>query len=135
MGKKVVLDTNLLISALGWKGKPREIFDKAIRGKFKLVISTKQLAELSETMDYPKLGFTEEQKLRFLALVLEISSLIEPKEKLTIIKEDPDDNEVLECAVSCNADYIISGDRHLLKLKEFKGIKILTAKKFLNIIK
>ena len=75
--KKVVLDTNILISTLGWKGKPREIFNRIIKGEFELMISTEQIEELSEAMNYPKLGFTEEQKLRFLTLVLEIANLIE----------------------------------------------------------
>lgn len=136
MGKgKVILDTNIFISALGWKGKPREIFNRIIKGEFELVISTEQVAELSEAMNYPKLGFTEQQKLRFLAIVLEIANLVEPKEKINIIKEDSDDNIILECAVSSNADYIISGDQHLLKLKEFKGINVVTPKEFLDLAK
>lgn len=130
--KKVVLDTNILISALGWKGKPREIFNMIIKGEFELVISTEQVAELSETMNYSKLGFTENQKLRFLALVLEISNPLEPKEKINIIKEDPDDNIILEAALAGKANYIVSGDQHLLKLKEFKRIKIITARELLT---
>lgn len=133
--KKVILDTNILISALGWEGKPREIFNRIVKGKFELVTSPEQIAELSEAINYPRLGFTEEQKLRFLALVLETASLVESKEKLDIIKEDPEDNRILECAISSDADYIVTGNKHLLKLKKFRETKIITAKKFLNIYK
>ena len=61
-----------------------------------------------------------------------ISALVEPELSLNVVAEDPDDNRVLECAVSGRADYVISGDRHLLKLKEHGGIPILTAREFLN---
>jgi len=60
---------------------------------------------------------------------------ISPKEKVSFIKEDEKDNIILECAVSANADYIVSGDYHILNLKEYKGIKIATAAKLLEILK
>ena len=132
--KKLVLDTNNLISALGWKGNPKTIFNQIIEEKFELLLSGKQMNELLRVADYPKFKFTQEQKDRFISIILEISTLIETKENLNIIKEDPQDNMILECALEGKADYIISGDRHLLGLKEFRGIKIVTAKQFLEII-
>jgi uncharacterized protein len=60
---------------------------------------------------------------------------IKPKEKVTVIKDDPEDDRILECALDCNADYIVSGDGHLQKLNKFKDIRILTAKQFLDIIR
>ena len=63
MGKKrIVLDTNILISALGWSGNPRIIFDKVIEGEFELILSFKQLDELLRVLNYPKFKFTYEQK-------------------------------------------------------------------------
>ena len=62
------------------------------------------------------------------------TNFIEPKEKVEAIKEDPDDDKILECAVACKAKYIVSYDNHLLKLKEFRRIKILTPKEFLRLI-
>ena len=71
MGKtKVILDTNILISALGWKGNPRKIFNKVIQGEIEFVSSDEQFVELSKTLNYPKFGFTEEQKDRFKSLIL-----------------------------------------------------------------
>lgn len=132
--KKVILDTNILISALGWKGNPRAIFNKVINGKIELIISFKQIGELLRVMEYPKFKFSKEQKDRFLSILLEVSTLVTTTSKLDIIKEDPDDNLILEPANEMKIDYIISGDEHLLKLKEFKGTKIVTAKQFLQLV-
>src|SRR3989339_1328599 len=127
MGKtKATLDTNILISALGWNGNPRQIFEKIIEGEVELVISEEQFDELSEALNYPKFEFREEQKDRFKALILEIATFVKPIEKISEVKEDPDDNMILETAVAGDAEYIISGDADLLKLKEFRGIKIIT---------
>ena len=67
--------------------------------------------------------------------IISFSEIIEPKEKVNIIMEDPDDNRVLECAKEGNVDYIVTNDRHLLKLKEFEGIKIITPAELLRLIK
>ena len=136
MGKKrIILDTNILISALGWKGNPRIIFERVIAGEFELILSYKQLNELLRVLDYPKFKFTDEQKDRFLSILLEVATLVKTKSDVDAIKEDPSDNIMLEPANEMKIDYIISGNDHLLKLKEFKGAKIVTAKEFLDIVK
>ena len=133
--KKAVLDTNILISALGWKGNPNQVFDRIVKREVELVISDKQFNELSEALDYPKFQFTEEQKDRFESLILEIATFVKPLEKIDVIKNDPDDNMHLEAAVAGNVKYIVTGDPDLLDLNEFRGIKILTPKEFLELIK
>ena len=130
---KVVLDTNILISALGWEGKPKRVFDQVVDGTLELIMSREQFEELSRALDYPRLQFAQEQKERFKTLILEIATIVKPQEKITIIKEDPDDNMFLECAVAGNAKYIVSGDSDLLELKEFRGIKILSPDEFLTV--
>ena len=133
MGKtKATLDTNILISALGWKGNPNKVFDMIIGGKVELIISDEQFAELAEVLEYPKFQFTQERKDKFKSLILELATLVKPVEKVDVIKEDPDDNMHLEAGVSGNVEYIVSGDPDLLDLKEFRGIKIRTAKEFLE---
>ena len=82
--KKIVLDTNILISALGWRGKSNEIFKKVLNKEFELIMSGKQVGELQRVMDYPKFKFTDEQKTRFLNIVLEAASLIEIVGKLNV---------------------------------------------------
>src|SRR3989344_2556929 len=131
--KKVVLDTNILISALGWKGKPKLIFEKILNGELELIISDKQSEEIIEVLDYPKFNFSNEQKSSFINILLEVSALIKIDKIFDVIKEDPDDNIIITSAVIGKADYIISGDEHLLKLKEFKRVKILNANDFLSL--
>ncbi len=130
--KKVLLDTNILISALGWNSKPKEIFRKCIAGELKLITSPEQIDELQRVMDYPKFHFTVEQKKSFISIILEIAEIVEITGKIKVIKDDPDDDIILETAIVGRAGYIVSGDPHLLKLKEFAGIKIVTAKDFLQ---
>ncbi|MBI4981437.1 putative toxin-antitoxin system toxin component, PIN family [Candidatus Woesearchaeota archaeon] len=132
---KLTLDTNNLISALGWKGKPHDIFAKCVSGELELITSPKQLEELQRVLDYPKFNFTSEQKERFLNLILEIATIVETHDIVKTIKEDPDDNVILETALAGNAKYIVTGDSHLLQLKEYGGIKIVTPNDFLNEIK
>ena len=134
MGKtKVFLDTNILISALGWKGKPRVIFEKCLHGELELVTSPNQIEELKRVMDYPKFSFTEEQKVTFVSIILEIATMVEISGKIKVITEDPDDDAMLETAIVGNVDYLVSGDPHLLKLKEFAKVKIITASGFLGV--
>ncbi len=136
MGKKrVILDTNILISALGWKGNPRIIFDRVIAGEFELILSYKQLNELLRVLNYPKFKFTDEQKDGFLSFLLEVATLIKTESEIDVIKEDPSDNVILEPANEMKIDYIVSGNDHLLKVKEFKGATIVTAKEFLDMVK
>ena len=135
MGKKrLILDTNILISALGWKGNPRIIFDRVIAGEFELILSYKQLNELLRVLNYPKFKFTDEQKDRFLSILLEIATLVKTNSEIDVIKEDPSDNVILEPANEMKIDYIVSGNDHLLNVKEFKGARIVTPKKFLEIV-
>ena len=130
MGKKVVLDTNVLVSSLAWEGNPKRILEEIIKGNLELIISQKQFNELSSVLDYQKFGFTKEQKNRFKTLILKISTLIKTKSNLEIIKEDHDDNTILEAALEGKADFIITGDNHLLKLKKFKNIRIVNPSSF-----
>ena len=67
--------------------------------------------------------------------IVSISKIIDTKQEFDVITEDSDDNKILECAVEGNADYIVSQDVHLLKLKEFNGIKILTPEEFLDVLR
>lgn len=134
MGKtKVLLDTNIFISAVGWKGKPKVIFEKCLNGELELVTSPEQMEELQRVLEYPRLQFSEKQKETFISLILEIATMVEITGKVKVIEEDPDDDIIIETAVVGNVDYIISGDPHLLKLKEFAKVKIVTANEFLGI--
>jgi len=129
---KVTLDTNVLVSALGWKGNPHRILGKVIEGDLELFISNEQFMELSRVLEYPKFGFTEEQKTRLKAVISAIATFVEPRTELHIIKIDPSDNRILECALVAKLDFIVSGDEHLLSLGRFGRTRITTPNKFLK---
>lgn len=134
--KKVVLDTNALISGLLWDGNEATIIEKAEKREIQLLISPKILKELERVLKREKFTkrledkeYTVEKAVTKIAL---ITILIEPNININEIKEDPDDNRVLECAVSAEVDFIISGDNHLLSLKRYSGIDIITASEFIK---
>lgn len=131
--KKIVLDTNILISALGWKGNPHLIFQHVVNGVAILVTSHDQMGELKRVLDYPKFKFTGEHKAKFLSLVSTIATIVDTPRKISVIRDDPADNILLELAVAGGAWCIVSGDEHLLTLKEFEGIRILTPSQFLKL--
>lgn len=130
---KIVLDTNILISAFGFGGKPREIFLLTLKKKIQGVISIVLLAELNEVIfkKFPKL---EPQLLSIEKQIKDKFLVVKPGKTLNIVK-DEDDNRVLEAALEANCHYIITGDKELLDLRSFRGIKIITADQFLKEIK
>lgn len=136
MGKRrVTLDTNILISALGWKGNPHRIIDKVVNGELDLFMSYSQFDEFMRVLDYPRFGFSEEQKRRFKELIVEISTFVKTSGKLALIKEDPSDNIILECALVANVDYVVSGDKkHVLPIKRLGRTKVVTAREMLKLI-
>lgn len=134
MAKKVVMDTNVIVSSIFWMGRnPNKLVSHAIKLDIVNYTSPEILAELDKVL---RVDFkvTDEIARRQMALVRRYSLVVEPSQKIDAIKDDPKDNMILECADSCKADFIITGDNHLLKLKEFRGIKILNPKAFLETI-
>ncbi len=129
--KRVVIDTNNLISAIGWEGNSRNLLRKAINKEYELIISVKQIEELKRVMDYPKFKFDERQKKKFLEMIFEISTVIDAKTELKVA-DDKNDDMLIECAIEGKADFIISGDDDLLRLKEFKSVKIVSVRDFLE---
>ena len=131
----IVCDTNVLISALLFPGGPPDEILKLVReGYAKLAISMEICAELKGVLR-EKFEIPGKDAQEIIKSIREISFLVQPKEKISLIKEDPPDNRILECAVAADADYIISGDlKHLQPLKEFRGIPILSPAKTLLFI-
>jgi putative PIN family toxin of toxin-antitoxin system len=132
---RLVLDTNTLISAIGWReSKPRRILEACLLRKYVLVESAALLKEFLSVINRPKFSFIrEEQNTELLERLASHCEVVEPKKKINIIKQDPADNKVLECALEGRAQYIITGDQHLLKLKQFGGTRIMTANEFLSV--
>jgi putative PIN family toxin of toxin-antitoxin system len=128
---KVVLDTNVIISALLFGGNPDKILNLANEGVIKLIISPFILEETAMVLQQ-RFNWLEGEIQAVLAAIQEIAVVVQPKIKLSIIKEKDPDNRILECAISGKADFIVSGDtKHILPLKEYQGIRILSPAEFL----
>jgi len=133
--KSIVFDTNITISALFWKGCPRQIYDLVKAKEIKLLYSIDIEKELIRVLAYPKFGLLPAEILPIVNNLRKYTHFIETKSKIDVVIEDPTDNIFLECALDGNADYIISGDKHLLNVISYENIKIVKAKDFLTIEK
>ena len=131
---RVVLDTNVLVSALISDGKPRELFRKGIENQFLIVTSDPMLKELSRVLGRPKFK-TNPDEIRSITLALLNSvEVVSVKTKLKVVKEDPKDDIVIETAYDGHADFIVTGAKHLLELESFKGTKVTTVEKALKLL-
>ncbi len=131
---RVVLDSNVYISALLFAGTPHKILNLAIKGQIELIIS-KEIIEETVRILRSKFSWPEHNIDKFIRRISHICEIVKTNRKLEIIKDDASDNIVLECAVNGKADLIISGDKHLLRLKAFEGIPIRNPKYFTYLIK
>ena len=130
---KVVVDTNIYISAIFWGGKPREVVDLGRDENMLIFTSSDIEREIAEKLR-TKFRLDEEETNQIIADFSTFTIPVKIKKQIQAVLDDPDDDKFIECAVSCGADFIVSGDQHLLRIKEFAGIKILTAAEFLPLI-
>lgn len=121
----MVFDTNVLVSALVFGGVPRDVYELAVAGHLLVVTSPTLIIELQEIL-LAKFRYPIEIVERITSEYKTLGVVVEPTVTISAVKEDPDDDRVLECAVSGQADAIVSGDRHLLTRERFRGIPILT---------
>ena len=132
---RAVLDTNVFISGIFWDGNfCSQIIAKWKDKRFELVSSVKILDELVKTLRNFKIQMPNEMIEEWRNLIIENSIIVEPKIKLDIVKDDSDDNKFIEAGITGNVNLIISQDRHLLKLGEYKGIKIVSPERALEFI-
>jgi len=131
---KFTLDTNTLVSATIARGNEFELLRLAKEGKIKIILSLPIIEEFKEVISREKFGFSARQVEQVIKQILSIYELIIPAVKLQVIKDDPDDDKILECAVRGNINYIVSGDKHLLNLKSHNGIQIIKTREALPII-
>ena len=132
---RAIMDTNVIISGLFWKGQPSRILDLGQAEVFIICLTPKLLHEIEKVLTYDRLqlhlqqsGKTKEQ----IMAALEETCLLALDPKIPpIIKEDPTDDIIMGAALAHQADFIISGDQHLLKLKDFQNIPILSPREFL----
>lgn len=131
---RVVLDTKVFISSFLGTGTPRKIIDFWKEGKITICLSKEIVDEYVEVLE--RLGLSGEKEVEeFLQLFARnFHSLFTAKTpNLEIVKNGPDDNKFFECAVALKAQFIISGDKAVLKIKNYMGIKILSPKQFITL--
>lgn len=137
---RVVFDTNHLVSALiSPHGKPAKILNAWKRGEVLLLVSEAILKEARRVLAYPKIRKTirlSEGEIDDFMVQLSKQGLLVPAEiKVRVIEDDPSDDKFLSCAVEGKADYLVSGDKHLKALKEYRGVRIVSPGAFLSILK
>lgn len=129
---RIVLDTNILISATIW--------DKSVSNKLLRILAGRDIEILTSydiLEEYKKVlrrdfKYEHENINKIILELLSYIQVIEPQRKVEVVKEDPDDNKIIECAVESGSDYILTYDKHLLTLEEFEGIKIIKPEEFLG---
>lgn len=131
--KRVVLDTNIFVSmALG--GQVGKINDEWRAGKFILVVSEDIVSEYLDVLQRPKLHLKSRIIAAIVNRVYRKAEFVTPEEKIFVVLADTTDNKFVEAAIKGKTDYIVSGDKHLLELKEYKSIPIITAREFIDIL-
>ncbi|MFC7134175.1 MULTISPECIES: putative toxin-antitoxin system toxin component, PIN family [Salinibaculum] len=129
---RVVCDTNVFISAFGFGGTPLEAVLRACRSDCRIVVSEQTLAELGRVMQYTRLPFTDEERGQYLSVLTREAERVDPDAEPNVIERDPDDNAFLACATAAQADYVVSGDEHLLALGKYRDTEIVTPAGFLE---
>ncbi|KKR78076.1 MAG: hypothetical protein UU23_C0004G0058 [Candidatus Curtissbacteria bacterium GW2011_GWA1_40_9] len=133
MKPKVVFDTNIYISGIIFGGNPRTCMELAREKEVELVTSSDILLEIAKKLK-DKFKWTNQEIQEVIEGISKFANIVKPKKRLSVIKADPSDNKILECAQELKANYIVSGDiKHVLAIEKFKGIKIVSAKNFLDI--
>jgi uncharacterized protein len=131
--RRVTADTNVLVSGLMYRrGKPFQLLRMALEGEIRLTVSQ---SIIDETLDVlgRKFGIIAEELSEYEAVIREAARTVQPAVKLDVVKEDPDDNKILECAVAAGSEYIITGDKHLLRLGTYDSIGIMNVSDFLKL--
>ena len=130
---KIVLDTNVLISATLWEGSAHKTLLLLIGRDARLYTSMAILQEYSKIIrrDFPQLAG---RLPKLVGNIVAFSTLTEPAIRLNAVPADPDDNRILECAVASGAEFVLTYDKHLLKLREYSGIRIFTPEKMRQLL-
>ena len=131
---KIVLDANIFVSSLFFGGNPRVVLERAVNKSDELFITKEILDEIESVIKRPKFHAGKDEIEYFIKSIEEIGNKIVPQKQITHGSRDKSDNKYIECGITADVDYIISGDIHLLEIKKVGTIKIVTAKEYLEII-
>ena len=133
---RIVVDTNVMIAAVLWQGPPHQILELAESGAVTLCVTPPMLEELQEVLHRRKFQKHLQRRAisveEIVAELLPLVELYEPTAAPNTVPTDPDDEIFIECALSANAIFLVSGDAHLLRLKKHRRIRIVTPVEFLR---
>lgn len=127
----VVLDTNVLVSALGFGGPPLDALLRTFDDDVRLLASEETLHELERVMTYDHLPFADADRTQYLAILRRETDVVQPDDVVDIVR-DPDDDKFLEVALAGDADFVVSGDRDLLGLESYRDIDVITPDEFVE---
>lgn len=129
----VVLDTNVLVSALGFGGPPLDALLRSFEDDVRVLASEETLAELERVMEYERLPFTAAERVQFLTILRNEADVLQPDTSIDVVR-DADDDAFLELAVAGDADYVVSGDSDLLDLEQYEGVDVVSPDEFVALI-
>ena len=134
MKLRAVMDTNVLVSGVLWRGVPFELLRWAEKDSLVIYISLVILSEVHRVLHYPKFQqYIDHQQVssgKLFAKITSLCTIIQADQVVSGVCSDADDEKFLSCALAANVKVLVSGDRHLLDLKQYKFVRILTARKF-----
>lgn len=129
----VVLDTNVLVSALGFGGPPLDTLLRTFEDDIRLLASDDTLAELGRVMTYDRLPFTDSDRTEYLTILRREAEIVQPDDDVEHVR-DPDDDKFLEVAIAGDADYLVSGDDDLLDLGAYERVDVVTPGEFVSLV-
>ncbi len=131
---RIVLDTNVMISAIINNGTSRRLLREIIQDKHILITSEQILTELESVLSRAKFKMDENEIKKIIGVMISSCDVKKTKSKFKIVKDDPDDDMFINIAYDGKADCIVSGDKDLLKIKKFRSVKIFAVKEMLEIM-
>jgi uncharacterized protein len=130
---KIVLDTNVFISGIFFSGPPSQILRAWKNKRLQIILSQDIVIEYQRVVESLTLKYPSIDILPIIELVTVHGQFVDTKNVDITVCEDPDDNKFIECAIASDTKIIVSGDKHLLKIKGFKGIKVHKPREFVEI--
>jgi len=131
---RAVLDTNVLVSAVISDGKPRLLLRKGIEKKFSLVTSDLILKELASVLRRPKFKTSGDEIQQIVLALIQSAEVVDVKSSFKVVNRDPKDDVVFNTAYDGKADVIVTGDRDLLELESFKGVRVVSVSDALGLV-
>jgi len=128
---RIVLDTNVIVSALVFGGVPRGVLELAEAGQCEFFYSEPIQSEVRRVLA-EKFDWSEAMLREALSVLWSMGSIVAPRASIHAVVDDPDDDHILECAVEARAQFIVSGDRHLLALEKYRSVSIVTPRQFVE---